>query len=207
MKKGELTRQQIIVKAAPIFNQRGFAGCSMQNLMEATGLKKGGLYRHFTSKEQLALESFQYSVQQAVTARIADLEELSGAIPRLRHVVQAFVKVSSPIPGGCPLMNAAADVDAGSEMISAHARKAVGVWKSKLCRVLKEGMDSGELRMDIDPRKTANLLLSTLEGALMVSRLEGTKQAMHDAQSSLEALLKTLAVSKPKVKSPTRLHI
>ena len=42
MNKGEMTRQRIIEEAAPIFNQRGYAGCSMQDVMEATGLEKGG---------------------------------------------------------------------------------------------------------------------------------------------------------------------
>ena len=50
MNKGEMTRQRIIEESAPIFNQRGYAGCSMQDVMEATGLEKGGIYRHFESK-------------------------------------------------------------------------------------------------------------------------------------------------------------
>ena len=44
--------------AAPIFNQHGYEGSSLNDLMEATGLKKGGIYRHFASKEELAAEAF-----------------------------------------------------------------------------------------------------------------------------------------------------
>ena len=51
MRKGEQTRQYIIRKAAPIFNQRGFNGAALSDLMKATGLEKGGIYRHFDSKE------------------------------------------------------------------------------------------------------------------------------------------------------------
>ena len=57
MSKGEQTRQSIVEKAAPLFNQRGFEGCSMTAIMEATGLEKGGIYRHFDSKAQLASEA------------------------------------------------------------------------------------------------------------------------------------------------------
>src|SRR3984885_6193510 len=60
MTKGESTRQWIIEQAAPLFNQRGFEGCSMQDVLEATGLEKGGVYRHFESKEELAAEVFRY---------------------------------------------------------------------------------------------------------------------------------------------------
>ena len=52
MRKGEHTRQDIIRKAAPIFNQKGYDGAALSDLMRATGLEKGGIYRHFESKEE-----------------------------------------------------------------------------------------------------------------------------------------------------------
>lgn len=42
MQKGEQTRRNIVLKSAELFNQKGYAGCSMNDIMEATGLKKGG---------------------------------------------------------------------------------------------------------------------------------------------------------------------
>ncbi len=71
MRKGEATRQRIIAEAAPIFNQRGFDGCSMQDLMTATGLEKGGLYRHFSNKEELASEAFRFALAQNGLLRCA----------------------------------------------------------------------------------------------------------------------------------------
>ena len=61
MTKGEQTRRKIVEAAAPIFNKRGYEGSSLNDLMEATGLKKGGIYRHFSSKEELAAEAFDYT--------------------------------------------------------------------------------------------------------------------------------------------------
>ena len=57
MRKGEQTRQEIIRRAAPIFNQKGYDGAALSDLMRATGLKKGGIYRHFDSKQELAGET------------------------------------------------------------------------------------------------------------------------------------------------------
>ncbi len=61
MSKGEATRQRIIALAAPLFNQHGYNGCSLNDIMEATGLEKGGIYRHFESKEELAAEAFDFA--------------------------------------------------------------------------------------------------------------------------------------------------
>ena len=47
VRKGEETRQEIIRKAAPIFNRKGYSGAALSDLMRATGLEKGGIYRHF----------------------------------------------------------------------------------------------------------------------------------------------------------------
>ena len=54
MTKGQQTRRGIVEKAAPLFNQKGYEGTSLSDLMDATGLQKGGIYRHFDSKEELA---------------------------------------------------------------------------------------------------------------------------------------------------------
>ena len=56
MKKGERTRERIIRQAAPLFNQRGYEGSSINEIMAATALEKGDIYRHFRSKQELAAE-------------------------------------------------------------------------------------------------------------------------------------------------------
>src|ERR1700728_1923284 len=117
MNKGELTRQRIVALAAPIFNQHGFAGCSMQDVMEATGLEKGGLYRHFSSKEELAAEAFRYALKNAVKVRTAGLDSRGNSLDKLRYVIKRFVDEPSPMPGGCPLMNTEVDADDGNAVL------------------------------------------------------------------------------------------
>jgi TetR/AcrR family transcriptional repressor of nem operon len=80
MGKGEKTRQRIIEQAAPLFNQSGMAGCSMQDISHATGLKKGGLYRHFSSKEELAAECLKYSLAVVFQARSGNASHIPDAL-------------------------------------------------------------------------------------------------------------------------------
>ena len=79
MSKGEVTRQRIVEAAAGLFNQRGFENASLSELMEATGLEKGGIYRHFASKEELATAAFDYAWGAATQARMHDLDETRTA--------------------------------------------------------------------------------------------------------------------------------
>jgi AcrR family transcriptional regulator len=50
--KGERTRSYIIERSAPLFNRQGYAGTSLKDIMEATGLEKGGIYNHFVANEK-----------------------------------------------------------------------------------------------------------------------------------------------------------
>lgn len=192
MNKGQLTRQRIIELAAPIFNQRGYEGCSIQAVMEATGLEKGGLYRHFSSKEELAAEAFKYALGQAVKMRTNNLGHLDGAMEKLRYIVENFVAAPSPMPGGCPLMNTALDADDGNPVLRRLAMRGLRGWKKRICEIVKCGIEDGEIAPATEPSRVANMLIATLEGALMISRMEGTREALRDAQTTLEGVLDSI---------------
>ena len=196
MTKGEQTRQAIIEKAAPLFNQRGFAGCSIADILEATGLEKGGLYRHFSSKEDLAAAVLRYSLQRAIEARGISSQLEGDAITQLRLMVSRFVTTPSPVPGGCPILNTAVDSDDGNPVLRKLARGALAKWKSKIQSIVEQGIASGQIVPSTDPQHIANLIISTLEGALMVTRLEGNRHALHDAQILLETVLSAIAFRK-----------
>ena len=199
MSKGESTRRRIVETAAPLFNQRGFAGCSMQDIMEATGLKKGGLYRHFSSKEELAAEAFAYTLSRALHARMDGMTPKADSVQRLREIVGHFVERPSPVPGGCPILNTAVDADDGNEHLRQLVHEAVQDWRKRLERIIQQGIARNEIQEDVVPRALANTIIATLEGALMISRIDGSRTALNDARASLENLLDgiTLAQDTP----------
>ena len=193
MSKGEVTRQRIVELAAPIFNQQGYAGCSMQDIMEATGLEKGGLYRHFSGKEELAAEAFRHALKTSVKVRTEGLESTRSSLEKLRAVVKSFVEKPSPTPGGCPLMNTAIDADDGNPVLRRLVLDGIADWKARLSAIVEEGIRRREIKKSVEPRGVANTLIATLEGALMISRLEGNQAALKDASHSLDLLLDEIA--------------
>jgi TetR/AcrR family transcriptional repressor of nem operon len=190
-----MTRQRIIEQAAPLFNQRGYAGCSMQDVLEATGLEKGGLYRHFASKEELAAESFAYAWGRVMEVRREGLSEIDGAVEKLRCLVRRFGAVPGIFPGGCPLMNTAIDADDGNPVLRGLVRVAMKEWKQLLGGIVEEGLKRGEIRSGVEARTVVNMIIATLEGALMISRLEGDRTAIRDAQAALELMLDGIVVN------------
>lgn len=189
MSKGELTRQRIVELAAPLFNQRGYAGCSMSDIMEATGLEKGGIYRYFESKEALAAEAFAFSLSQTRKVRTADLDSIPGALDQLRYLMDRFVSEPSPIKGGCPLMNTAVDSDDGNERLRLLVRQAFADWRTRVAAIVRQGIRGGEIRESCRPAELADTLIAVLEGALLLSRMEGNQIALKHARKSMDMLL------------------
>jgi TetR/AcrR family transcriptional repressor of nem operon len=191
MRKGEHTRQEIIRKAAPIFNQRGYDGAALSDLMRATGLEKGGIYRHFSSKEALAAEAFDYAWRETLDARIHDLDTISNTVDRLKQLVANFVERRGIIPGGCPLLNTAIDTDDGNPVLRERARKALRGWRNYVISMINAGIKAREIRSRVDAKKLATLVISSLEGAIMVYRLERNEEALRAVQAHLDNYLET----------------
>lgn len=191
MKKGDRTRERIIRQAAPLFNRRGYEGSSMQKIMAATDLEKGGIYRHFSGKQQLAAEAFDYAWAEAIKARRHDLENVENSVDKLKQYITNFVERRGSVPGGCPLLNTAMDSDDGNVILRARARKALQEWQNFLVSIIAGGMRKGEIRADVAKASVANIIIASLEGAVMIGRLEQSVEPLRHAQTHLETYLES----------------
>ena len=189
MTKGEQTRRKIVEAAAPIFNKRGYVGSSLSDLMDATGLKKGGIYRHFSSKEELAAEAFDYTWEAVWNARLLHVDEKAKGIEKLKQLIANFVERRSPVPGGCPILNTAIDADDGNPVLRAHVAKALRSWLSRLQTIVDQAEALGETQPGVDPQAVATLIVASLEGALMMSRIQRSDEPLRRVQAHLDRYL------------------
>ena len=203
VKKVERTRRVIVEKAAALFNTRGSFGSSMNGLMQETGLEKGGIYNHFSSKEELACAAFDYSAALMRERFEAALASREGAVERLFAVVDVLGCLADdpPVAGGCPILNTAVESDGANPEFKERAGEAMSGWLRLLGRIVKEGVRTGELTPDTDPRKTASVVLATLEGAVMLSRLCDDPAHMSRAVEHLKEHLRSLDRSPVIVRS------
>jgi len=191
MRSGEQTRENIIRQAAALFNQQGFAGASMSDIMQATGLQKGGIYRHFESKEALALEAFDYAVAQMAARFTEALEGRENAVDRLHAVVDVFARLHDdpPVPGGCPMLNTAVESDDGNPALRGRARAAMDGLRTLVRQTVRKGVPRGEVRADVDGDELGSLLISTLEGGVALSRLYGDGVHLQRAADAMRRYL------------------
>jgi AcrR family transcriptional regulator len=172
-KKGERTRQRIVEMAAPVFNRQGYVGASLRDIINATGLEKGGIYNHFGSKEQLALEAYDYALSQVTEGLARSQDGATDAIDRLQRMIRSFAKFARKpaISGGCPIMNIAIEADDTHPVLRDRARASMTLWHRLIGRIVKDGTAAGQLVPGIDPYALASLITGSLEGGVMLSGL------------------------------------
>lgn len=173
MTKGEQTRQHIIQQAAAVFNQRGYTGSSISDVMACTGLQKGGIYRHFESKEQLALAAFNYAQQQTTAQLEAAVAAETDAVKQMLAFVEAFhaLTLSPPVPGGCPILNTIVDSDDGDPALRERVLVVVTRLQNMIEQIVTDGIAQGSVRAGTDPQVVAALLVATIEGGILLSRV------------------------------------
>jgi AcrR family transcriptional regulator len=191
--KGEQTKEMILAKAAVLFNRQGYFGASLSDIMAATGLEKGGIYNHFTSKDDLALQAFDYAAEQTEAAFSAALQNKRHAIDRLLALAGVFEGVpdDKPIPGGCPVLNTAVAADDTHPQLLARAQQTMLRWHETIERIIRRGIERGEIRPEIDPDALATHFFVTLEGAIMLSRLHRNTHFMDQTLRYLREYLET----------------
>ncbi len=176
MSKGDETKAMIIQEAAALFNQQGYAGSSISDIMRVTGLKKGGIYNHFQSKDDLALQAFDYAISQIQKRYRQAWTSKQQSIERLNAIIDVFrIYIDNPehpiIKGGCPLLNTAIESDDAHPALRERTQKAMNSWRELFRRIIEKGVRKGEIHPNIDADEIASILISTLEGSVMMSKL------------------------------------
>ena len=197
MSKGEQTRERILSRSAQLFNRQGYFGSSLSDIMRETGLEKGGIYNHFTSKEQLALESFDYAyglVQQRVRNVLAGKY---NAIERLFAIVSVFQGIvdDPPVAGGCPILNTAIEADDANESLRDRARSAMNDWRTTIHRIVNKGIERHEIHPGVNADEVASILITTLEGAIMLSNLFKDPIHMQRAVAHMDRYIETMRLN------------
>lgn len=175
MRNPEVTKETILRQSGILFNTQGYKATSISNITDATGLTKGAIYRHFTSKDELEIETLNHLstiMNEKVRQRV---KEQATAGNKLRAVVQFFESYISnpPVEGGCPLLNAAVEADDAHPELRKTAVKILSGLRSSLVSILEKGIYYKQLKKGIDKDLYATLIIAALEGAIMMSKLSG----------------------------------
>jgi TetR/AcrR family transcriptional regulator, transcriptional repressor for nem operon len=196
MSKASETRSRIISQSAELFNQKGFAGVSMADILAATGLQKGGIYNHFQGKEEIAIASFDYAVDILQRRHRSILRQHHNSVDRILAFIDSFCQFHAqpPFAGGCPIMNVAIEQDSHQSILRDRAIAAMDSWRSFFCKIIARGIDRHEIAADTDADAVATIMISTLEGGLMLTQLYNDRLYINRSAEFISRYIQQLRV-------------
>jgi AcrR family transcriptional regulator len=187
MRKGEATRQRIVVRTADLLNTQGYLGTPVSEIMRVAGLQKGGIYRHFESRDALTLEAFEFAVArvrnrflEAVEGRKTAKDKLFALFEVARHAPR-----EEAFHGGCPVINLAVESDDADPKLRNAARRAMRQVIGLFEQIIAEGMKQGDFP-EGDARARARMLVASMEGAILLTNLYKDRTYMEAVLDHLE---------------------
>jgi AcrR family transcriptional regulator len=174
--KGESTKKMIIDTAAGLFSKKGFKDVSMTDICEATGLSRGGLYRHFSSTSEIFIRliSTEQSFNERIKAKEKATEILKSALSELEK------EILDPKRSLSLAIYEFASIDDNRKLFTDLEKKARKKWMD----LISYGIETGEFN-PVDPEEIAELLLYYYQGIRMWSRVTDIKRKSAKNYSNL----------------------
>lgn len=194
MTKAEKTRQFIIEKTAPVFNVKGYAGTSLADMTDATGLTKGSIYGNFNGKDEVALAVFDYNVQKLNDFIQREIDKCVTYTDKLMVYGSVYDKIlqNPHTAGGCPILNTATEADDTHPQLRKKALAAIMSWKNKIVSLINGGKENREFRADVQAEEIAVSIIAMIEGGIMITKLSGKLGYLQTAMQSVKKIISDL---------------
>lgn len=186
-------RQDILIAARAVFEAKGYAEATVDEIAARAGVSKGSIYNYFASKSDIlrnvladALESGRAEVDDLARAELPAAEKLQ----RLLDYVFEGMNASSHSNGIVIELWAAAVRQA--ELADAVAR-IHSHWRGHIREIVERGVRDGEFGSHIDPVDVSSLILAAINGGLVQSVFDrDTGVGEHSLSSLKRGLLASL---------------
>lgn len=183
------TKAELLQKAEVLIRQRGYSGFSYSDLSAAMGIRKSSIHHHYSTKEILVrsvLESYRSRYARGLSEIETDYE---NALDRIEAYGRLYMRgVDQNL--GCLCAALAVELETLPESLkngtSDFFREHIG-WIEK---IYKEGLSKGEVREVINAKGAARMIVSALEGALLMERMVSGRTGF---KLTLSAIRKSLS--------------
>jgi TetR/AcrR family transcriptional repressor of lmrAB and yxaGH operons len=186
MAKASDSKGKTLAAAARLFRQQGYHGTALHDILAAGGSPRGSLYFHFPKGKEEIGEAALTLAGEAVRQAIAHAAETSAnAEIFLTRVARGMASdlEKSGYKEGCPIATTALETAAQSDVLGAATRNAFQKWELEIKRGLERfGMKTDEADL------VATLVLSQLEGALLLARTYRSLEPIHRAEQAVKLL-------------------
>ncbi|HUJ79414.1 MAG TPA: TetR family transcriptional regulator C-terminal domain-containing protein [Nitrospiria bacterium] len=186
-------REQIIQAAAQLVHLKGFHRTSVDDILVAAEAGKGQFYHYFKSKDEVGLAIVDRAAAQIHSRMLERLAQRPGleAIEWMLDCLIGSAK-QTQCEGGCPLGNLAAEMSDYHEEFRLKLARIFEAWRVMVERTLTAAQRRGEIPSDVEVVEVAFLVLSTIEGGMLLAKVEHDVRVMERTFEGLKRCLRHL---------------
>lgn len=191
--KGMLTRARIVREATELFSLKGFFHTTLDDVMNRTGLTKGGFYAHFDSKEALVHAAIEHATERWVTKVFGGVMEAPTPRAQLHALFDAYraYAVDRTFEGGCFFVNLAIELDDQDDALRRIVDARFDQLRQVVAGIVERGKIDRSYRREAPASAIATLVVAALTGTMMLSK----SAASFDAFEETIAMLRQLVAS------------
>lgn len=167
--EAEETKKKIVDAAVELFEVNGYEATRIEDVAEKAGLTRGAVYWHFKSKVDL-YEYILTIFEQRLDLLVEEsLQKTESPVERLRWLIINTITRQDILIGFRQIKMVAISnlkVIRTSGVLRKKGEKAAEKYMKILGRIVMNGMESGEIRKDVDPVHAAWLTAFFITGAI-----------------------------------------
>jgi TetR/AcrR family transcriptional regulator, transcriptional repressor for nem operon len=171
----------VLDQAMHQFWARGYRQTSVDDLVEATGVRPGSLYGAFPGgKHALFMGSLDRYSQLVVPEKLGALERSGASLAEIRAYFDGLVSDLMSPEGrvGCLMVNSTMELAAEDTEVSRAVRGHMARLERTVTRALRNAKRRGEIPRHIDPAKRATLLMATGMGLMVVGKTNPGREVL-----------------------------
>jgi TetR/AcrR family transcriptional repressor of nem operon len=176
--KGEQTREHILATAEGIILQRGYSGTSIEEIIGAAGITKGGFFYHFDGKNDLAknliLRYLDNDVKffggLAERARSLTEDPLQQLLIFLKLMAEAMADLPDAHPG-CLVASFTYEAQQFDDEVRELNAEGVISWRHMFLEQFEKVLEKYPMKIEKPLEELADMLSSVIEGGIIMSKV------------------------------------
>jgi TetR/AcrR family transcriptional regulator, transcriptional repressor for nem operon len=190
-------RQRIIMEALRLFSLKGFLSTSIQDILSAAGVSKGGLYNHFKSKEDLFYAVLAEARKIWRENNLAGIDQIEKPVEKVKKLLTNFkdiyLKDNNCLPGGCVFVTLLVELDDQLPDLAREVNKGFEGLKSMINHLLEQGKESGELKQETDTKAVTEMIFAGILGSTVIYGVDKSAAKLDQTINSLLDYLNRLS--------------
>ncbi len=176
----EFSPADALEKSMQVFWQRGYGDTSIDDLVDATGVSRYGLYAEFGSKRGLFLAALDHYAELVGRRFLSAVEQSDASLGEIRRYFRTFIEMADQPIGrmGCLMCNTATEVVPHDKKVAAKYAE----FRERMTQAFRNALINARKRNEVSSRldveRAADFLTGTAQGLAVMMRARAGNHAI-----------------------------